>query len=125
MKGQAVRIGWVRTDITDGVGTPQGVANIRRRVIDSAGTPQGVAGTSRVTKTAQWLRAKSSAQHNELLLAAFYVAAAYFSLCGCVGARLGRSVSPAEGILECKRTHIWRWLTDRPQDDWCFQSEGN
>ena len=85
MEGQAVRIGWVRADVTDGVGTPRGVAT-----------------TSRVNETAKWLRAKASAHHSELLLAVLYVAAAYFSLCGCVGARLGRSVSSVEGLLECK-----------------------
>ena len=123
MKGQAVRIGWVRSDATDGVGTPKGVANTRRGVVDGARTPKGVAGTVRNSKSAEWLRAKASAQHSELLLAVLYIAAAYFSLCGCVGARLGRAVASVEGILECKYTFIWGWLTDRPQEYWYYQSE--
>ena len=76
IKGQAVRIGWVRTDGTDGVSTPKGVANTRRGVVDSASTPRGVAGTVRNSKSAEWLRAKASAQDSELLLADLYIVAA-------------------------------------------------
>ena len=119
MKGQTVRIGWVTADVTDGAGTPKGVASTRsatNSATDGVGTPKGVANTSRVEEASKWLRAKASAQHSELLLAVLYVAAAYFSLCGCVGARVGRAVASVEGILECRRTFIWWWLTGRPQD---------
>ena len=59
----------MRADVDDCVGILKLVASTRRVVIDIAGTPKGVAGISRVTKTAESLRAKASAQHSELLLA--------------------------------------------------------
>ena len=102
-----------------------GNRRVTNTAADGAGTTQGVANTSRANDTSKWLRAKASAQHSELLLAVLYVAAAYFSLCGCVGARVGRAIASVEGILECKRTFTWWWLTDRPQDYWYFQAEGN
>ena len=47
-----------------------------------------------------WLRAKSSSQYRELLLATLHVAATHFGLCGCIGARIGQGVSALEGIVE-------------------------
>ena len=111
-------IGWVRADVTDVASPPRAIARTSRAInsaTDGVGTPQGVANTSRVNESAKWLRARASAQHSELLLAVLYVAAAYFSLCGCGGGRVGRAVASVEGILECKHTVIWWWLTDRPQ----------
>ena len=107
MKRQAVRIGWVRADVTDGANIPRGLASIRRATNcapDGVSTLRGVANTSRVNETGKWLRAKAFAQHSELLLPVLYVAAAHFSLWVCVGARVGRAFTSVEGILECKRT---------------------
>ena len=103
-----LRIGWSRTDVTCRVDTPHRAVH-----------------TSKDADSVRWLRVKSSAQHSELLLAGLHVAASHFGLCGCIGARIGRAVSSVDGIIECSRTFVWWWHTDRPQQYWYFQSQGN
>ena len=87
--------------------------------------PTGPYKRARTTISVRWFRVKSSAQHSELLLAVLYVAASHFGLCGCIGARFGRAVASVEGISECNHTFVWWWYTDRPQQYWYFQTQGN
>ena len=56
-----------------------------------------------------WLRAKSAARYSEVLLATLHVAAAHFGLCGCIGARIGRSVASLEATLGCVHSFVWWW----------------
>ena len=71
-----------------------------------------------------WLRAKSSSQYSELLLATLHVAATHFGLAGCIGARIGQGVSVLEGIVECDHTFIWWWHIGRPKECWYYQPTG-
>ena len=107
-RGQMLRVGWVRTDVTHRVGAPHRPTN-----------------TGGDTSSARWFRVKDSARHSELLLAVLHVSATQFGFCGCIGARIGRAVSSVEGILECSHTFIWWWHTDRPQQYWYSQPTSN
>ena len=83
-RGQQVRVGWVRIDMSQS----------KAKAMDN---PQS--GTS--VPAVGWLRAKASSQHSELLVATLHVAATHFGLAGCIGARIGHGVSALEGIVEC------------------------
>ena len=46
MKGQALRIGWVRADVIDGASNPQGIAGtcgVTKAATDSVSNPRGLA----------------------------------------------------------------------------------
>jgi len=111
-RGQLVRIGWVRIDMSQS----------KARHSSSSGT-SGASALTRPLKDG-WLRARSSSQHSELLLATLQVAATSFSLAGCIGARIGHGVSALEGIVECDHTFIWWWHVGRPKACWFYQPTG-